>query len=418
MFLAKQKFDRPTVTDVYSKAQEELGRIFPAGSIESGARIGVTAGSRGIANIDRITRGAVDFLKSQGANPFIIPAMGSHGGASAEGQTTLIAHYGITEESMGCPIRAEMGTRVIGKTETGMDVYLAEMAMDSDGVLLINRIKPHTDFKGAIESGLSKIASIGLGKLEGATSYHSRIWELGLEKAFCDAAEKVLGSGKILGGLAILENAYHETAKLAGVPLISLMEDEKKFLKEATGLMGRLPFSECDVLICDQMGKNISGTGMDTNIIGRHIKGYAQGKAWHNGMPGIHRIFIRSLTPETDGNAFGMGLAEFCTQRFLESINQEYSQINAFTSGSTLGAHMPAPLETDKIAIETAVKTCGYRNRGYKVCHILDTLSLETIYLSEQYLEEEETISKVEVLSEPKHLQFDTEGWLQSPFEN
>ena len=182
--------------------------------------------------------------------------------------------------------------------------------------------------------------------------------------------------------------------------------------------MGKLPFSECDVLICDRIGKNISGTGMDTNIIGRNVRGFTQGQPWCDGMPGIHRIFIRSLTSETEGNAIGMGLAEFSTTRFAETINTEYSQLNSFTACSPLGVQMPAILPNDRLGIQMAIRTCGYRDRGFKVCFIRDTLSLESIYLSEQFLQEEETMALVEPLADPEPLTFDTDGWLQSPFAN
>jgi hypothetical protein len=419
LFLAHQKFDRPVVADIPATVHEELGRVFLADAIKKGARIGVTVGSRGISNIATITLAAVDFLKSREANPFIIPAMGSHGGATAEGQTRLLAHYGVTEESMGCPVRAEMETETIGKTPKGMDVYVAKVALDSDGILLLNRIKPHTDYKGPIESGLTKISAIGLGKLDGATSYHSRIYDLGLGGAVRDAAEKIFGAGDIiLGGLGIIENAYHETAKLTAMPAATLFKEEEKLLKEAFRLMGKLPFSECDVLLCDRIGKNISGTGMDTNIIGRNVRGFTQGKPWFDGMPAIHRIFVRSLTAETEGNAIGMGLAEFCTTRFVDSINYEYSQLNSFTACSPLGVQTPAALPNDRLGIQMAIRTCGYRDRGYTLCFIRDTLALENIYLSEHFLEEEETMALVEAQTDPEPLTFDAEGWLQSPFED
>lgn len=416
MFLGRQKFERPRVDDIPATVQSELSRIFPQGSIKKDARIGVTVGSRGIENIAEITRAAVDFFHSCSAKPFIVPAMGSHGGATDEGQRALIAHYGITEESMGCPIRAEMPTRCIGRTAKDMEVYVAETALDSDGILLLNRIKPHTDYKGPIESGLTKICGIGLGKLEGATSYHSRVFDLGLGNAIRDAAEKIVENGTIVGGLAVIENAYHETAILKALPAATLFEDEEKLLKDAFRLMGKFPFALCDVLILDRIGKNISGTGMDTNIVGRNIRGFRQGSPWVEGMPGIHRIFLRSLAKESNGNATGMGLAEFCTSRFMDSVNHEYTQLNAYTACSPLGAKSPIPLPNDRVAIQTAIKTCGYRADGFKLCYAKDTLALEEIYLSEAYLDEGETMGNVEMVSEPAELEFDAEGFLVPPF--
>jgi hypothetical protein len=416
LFPVRQRFPRPRVGDIRAAVHAELGRIFPPGAFRPGARLGVTVGSRGISNLAAIARAAVDFLKSRDARPFIIPAMGSHGGATAEGQRSLIAHYGVTEESMGCPIRAEMKTRSLGIAPAGVSAYIAETAWDSDGVLLMNRVKPHTDYKGPIESGLTKICGIGLGKLEGASEYHSRLFDLGLGNAIRAAAERIVESGKVIGGLAILENAYHETARLAAVPAASLFEDEAKLLEEARGLMGRLPFSEFDLLVCDQMGKNISGAGLDTNIIGRSVYGYVQGTPWIEGMPAIHRIFVRTLSPESDGNGVGMGLFEFATPRFINAVRHDVTQLNAFTACSPLGAKPPIILENDRAVLTAALKTCRPRAEGPLVAHIRDTLSLEDVYLAEAFLPQARRRPDLEILGEPKLPDFDGEGWLRSPF--
>ncbi len=411
----RQLFPRPQVEDVDATVRAELGRILEGEDL-SGKRIGITVGSRGIVNIATLARAAVQFLSSRGAEPFIIPSMGSHGGASSEGQRALIAHYGVTEDSMGCPIRAEMPTISIGETDAGMEVFVAQTAMESDGILLMNRIKPHTDYKGPIESGLTKIAAIGLGKLQGATSYHNRVFDLGLGNALRSATAKILESGKIIGGLGILENAYHETAKLVGVRAETLFEEEEELLTEARGLMGRLPFLELDVLLCDRMGKNISGAGLDTNIIGRSVRGYAQGEAWIEGQPGIQRIFVRSLSEESDGNAVGMGLFEFSTPRFMDQVNLDYTRLNAFTACSPLGARPPITLPTDREAIQTAIRTCLKRPDGPRMTYVKDTLALERVLVSECFLEEARSRDDLEVLGDPEELAFDAEGWLRPPF--
>ncbi len=416
VFLARQRFQRPRVEDLEAAVKGELARIFPAGLIRPGARIGITVGSRGIANIAGIARAAVDFFKSREARPFIIPAMGSHGGATAEGQRALIAHYGVTEEAMGCPVRGEMKTRSLGRTSRGIEAFIAETALDSDGVLLMNRVKPHTDYKGPIESGLTKICGIGLGKLEGASEYHSHLHDLGLGAAIRSAVEKILETRKILGGLAILENAYHETARIAGVPAGRLFEEEERLLKEAYQLMGRLPFQEFDLLVCDQMGKNISGAGLDTNIIGRCVYGFIQGKPWIEGMPSIARIFVRTLTEESDGNAVGMGLFEFATPRFMAKVNHQITQLNAFTACSPLGAKPPIVLPNDREAIAVALKTSKRRPGGPLLAYIRDTLSLEEVFLSEAFLSEARRRQDLTVMGEPRPLEFDREGWLVSPF--
>src|SRR5436309_4674526 len=259
MFLLRQRFARPRVTDAASAVKTELAKLFPTGSLRPGAEIGVTVGSRGITGIAAIARAAVDYLKGREARPFVIPAMGSHGGAVAEGQRSLIAHYGVTEESMGVPIRDSMKTRSLGKTREGVEVFLAEAAWSSDGILLLNRVKPHTDYKGPIESGLSKICAIGLGKYEGAQEYHSHIFDIGLGAAIQSAARHILSTGKVVGGLAVLENAYHETAKIEACPLggskggaEDFFAHEGRLLEEARKLMGRLPLLELDVLLCDR----------------------------------------------------------------------------------------------------------------------------------------------------------------------
>ncbi|MBI4584094.1 MAG: [Fe-S]-binding protein [Planctomycetes bacterium] len=416
VFLARQRFQRPRVDNLEAAVKGELARIFPAGSLQPGARIGITVGSRGIANIAALARAAVDFFKSREARPFIIPAMGSHGGATAEGQRALIAHYGVTEEAMGCPVRAEMKTRSLGRTARGVEAFLAETALEADGVLLMNRVKPHTDYKGPIESGLTKICGIGLGKLEGASEYHSHLHDLGLGVAIRSAVEKILETGKILGGLAILENAYHETARIAGVPAARMLEEEERLLKEAYQLMGRLPFQEFDLLVCDQMGKNISGAGLDTNIIGRCVYGFVQGKPWIEGMPSIARIFVRTLTDESDGNAVGMGLFEFATPRFMAKVNHQVTQLNAFTACSPLGAKPPIVLPNDREAIAVALKTSKRRPDGPRLAYIRDTLSLEEVYLSEAFLSEAGQRRDLKVMGDPRPLEFDAEGWLVSPF--
>jgi hypothetical protein len=416
MFLLRQRFPRPTVIDLAAAVKTELAKLFPPGSLRPGAEIGVTVGSRGITGIASIARAAVDYLKSRDARPFIIPAMGSHGGAVAEGQRSLIAHYGVTEESMGAPIRDLMQTRSLGKTPEGVEVYIAEVAWSSDGVLLLNRVKPHTDYKGPIESGLSKICAIGLGKYEGAQEYHSHIFDIGLGAAIQSAARRILSTGKVLGGLAVLENAYHETAKIEAVDTKHFFEQEGRLLEESRKLMGRLPLLELDVLLCDRMGKNISGAGLDTNIIGRGVYGYLQGVPWQAGMPAIYRIVVRDLSDESDGNAVGMGLVEFATERFLKKVNHAVSALNAITACSPVNARPPVILKNDLEALQTALRTCPRRPAGPLMAYIRDTLELERVYLSEACLPLVEKKENIEVLSKPAPLKLDSDGNIVSPF--
>ncbi len=416
MFLVRQKFPRPRVRDVRRAVAAELDKVFPPGSIRAGAEIGVTVGSRGITNIVEITRAALDYLKGRDAKPFIIPAMGSHGGGEGEAQRALIAHYGVTEKSMDVPIRHQMATRRLGKTPEGVEVYLAEAAWNSDGILLMNRVKPHTDFKGTIESGLTKICAIGLGKYDGAQEYHSHIFDIGLGRAIVSVTKKVLETGKVLGGLAILENGYHETARLAGVTTDGFFEQEEKLLVEAKALMPALPLKELDVLLCDRMGKNISGAGLDTNITGRNVYGYTQGVPWCEGMTGIYRIVVCDLSEESDGNAVGMGSVDFATRKFADKIDHKVTTINAVTACCPHNARTPVIQPTDRDALSMALRSVQRRPEGPLVAYIRDTLELERIYLSTGCRPLIEESDSIEVVSEPVPLRFDGEGNLVSPF--
>ena len=416
MFAVRQAFPRPRVEDLSAAVRRELDRVVPEGGLRPGAEIGVTVGSRGITAIDEITREAVSFLRSRGAAPFIIPAMGSHGGAAAEAQAHLIEHYGVTEEKVGAPIRAAMETRSLGRSPEGVEVFIAETAWNSDGILLMNRVKPHTDFKGPIESGLTKIGAIGLGKLEGAQEYHGHIFGIGLGAAIHSATARIIEAGKIIGGLAIFENAYHETARLAGVPLDGFFETEEELLKDAFALMGKLPLDEIDVLFVDRIGKNISGAGMDTNIIGRGSYGYVAGEPWFEGLPSITRIVLSDISDESDGNGVGMGMAEYCTRRFHDKVNHSITALNATTANAPMGARTPIVLENDREALLAGVNTSQRRPEGPRVVHIRDTLALEHVYLSEACLPLVDGREGIEILGEPRDLEFDADGYVVSPF--
>ena len=410
----RQSFPRPVEADPPAAVHRELARILP--DVRPGAEIGVTVGSRGITSIDRITRAAVDYLKERGACPFIVPAMGSHGGAAAEAQEHLIAHYGVTEASMGCPIRSAMETRSLGASDQGVDVRIAEAAWNSDGILLVNRIKPHTDYKGAIESGLTKICAIGLGKYDGAREIHRHLFTVGLGEAIRSVTEAIVASGKIVGGLGILENAYHETAKVAGVAVERFFDAEMDLLGEARRLMGKLPLDEIDVLFCDRLGKNISGAGLDTNIIGRSVYGYVHGVPWCEGMPSILRIVVSDLARESDGNGVGMGHVEYVTKRFFEKVNHEITALNAMTACAPMGARTPVVLENDREALTAGIRTSRIRPEGSRVVYIRDTLELESVLVSEACLPVLEGRDDIEIESEPAELEFDGDGYVMSPF--
>ena len=317
---------------------------------------------------------------------------------------------------MGCPVRAAMETRRLGRTASGVEVRMAEVAWDSDGVLLVNRVKPHTDYKGPLESGLAKICAIGLGKYDGAREIHRHLFTLGLGPAIREVAETLVGTGRVLGGLAILENAYHETARVVGVPAGSLFATEEKLLVEARRLMGRLPLDEIDVLLCDRLGKNISGTGLDSNIVGRSIYGYTPGQPWCDGMPRIVRIAVMDLSDESDGNAVGMGLVDFVPERFVRRVDHAVTRLNSLTSCSPAGAKTPVVLPDDREAILAAIRTSPLRPEGPRVAYVRDTLELEHVLVSEACRPLVEGRDGVEVVSGPAPLRFDEGGRLLSPF--
>ncbi len=412
----RQSFPRPRVDDPAGAARDELESLLPPGSLAPGAEIGVTVGSRGINGIAGIARTVVDLLKDRGARPFIIPAMGSHGGATAEGQRDLIAHYGVTEAAMGCPIRAEMATRSVGRTPSGIDARLAEVAWRSDGILLLNRIKPHTDYRGPLESGLAKMCAIGLGKYDGARSIHRHLLTLGLGAAIREVAGALVATSRIVGGLGILENAYHETARIVGVPVAGLFDTEEGLLMDARGLMGRLPLDEIDILVCDRLGKNVSGTGLDTNVTGRSVYGYLPGTAWSEGMPRILRIVVMDVSDESDGNAVGMGQVDLVPERFARRVDRRVTQLNALTSCAPTAARMPVVLPDDREAILTAIRTSPLRPEGPRIVYVRDTLELEDVLVSAACRPLVDGREGVEIVSSPASLRFGDDGRLLSPF--
>jgi hypothetical protein len=309
-----------------------------------------------------------------------------------------------------------METRSLGRTGDGVEIRMAEVAWQSDGVLLVNRVKPHTDFKGPLESGLAKICAIGLGKLDGAREIHRHLFTVGLGRAIRGVAEAIVATGKVLGGLAILENAYHETAKLAGVPASGLFGAEERLLDEARRLMGRLPLDEIDVLVCDRLGKNISGAGLDTNITGRSVYGYQPGIPWHEGMPSITRIVVMDVSDESDGNAVGMGLVDYVPERFLSRVDGRVTSLNAMTSCSPAGAKTPISLPDDREALLAALRTSRIRPEGPRVVYVRDTLELENVLVSEACRPLLEGRPGLQLAPEPEPLDFDGRGRLRSPF--
>src|SRR5919106_3596669 len=382
MVRVRQTFSRPRVPDVPRAVAEALARAnLP---VKRGDTVAVCAGSRGIANINVIVAATVRHLRDLGARPFVFPAMGSHGGGTAEGQRSVLEHYGITEATMGCPIRATMDVVQVGEA-LGLPVWLDCHAAEADWIGLVNRVKPHTDFKGSIESGLFKMMTIGLGKWKGAVQYHRANVTHGYETVITAVGLEMLARARIGFGVGIVENGYDETALIEAFNAQDLEAGERRLLKSAREWMARLPFGRIDVLIVEQMGKNISGSGMDTNVIGRPSNPHEPFPA----DPKILWIVALDLTEESYGNATGIGNADFTTRRLVDKIDMKPTLINAITACAPGAAKIPPTYDTDREAIETALSCIGLTPpERARVIRIKNTLMLGEIEVSEAFAPE------------------------------
>jgi hypothetical protein len=389
---------------VRAELQPLLSRLVP------NDRVGITAGSRGIANLPAILRACGEALREVGADPFILPAMGSHGGATADGQRDVLAGYGIIRETIGMPVISSMDVQQIGCID-GMPVFMSLTALESDHILLVNRVKPHTDFRGPIESGLAKICAIGLGKQRGAQIIHSYGTHGLVDLMPTTARYMIEKTGKIIGGLAILENALDQTASIQFVEPGDVGGDgETALQRESKALMAALPFAALDVLIVDEMGKNVSGTGMDTNIIGRmFVPGVAE-----EPTPRITTIVVLDLTEQSHGNAIGIGLADFTTERVIAGIDWQATYMNGYTAGLSglLRNRLPTVLPNDRAAIATAIRMCGQPDTAkVRLARIKNTLTAPSVEFSSSLLAEAAT-AKIEVTRGQAPMQFDAAGRL------
>ncbi len=406
MFRVKQVFPRPKIEkeEIPGLIENLLSQEKFASRVKPGMRIAITAGSRGVANVALTTRCIADFVKSRGALPFVVPAMGSHGGATAEGQKALLAGYGVTEEYVGCPVLSSMEVKKIGVNEEGGDVYIDKNAAEADGIILGCRIKPHTAFRGPYESGMMKMMAIGLGKQYGAEVCH--------EAGFKNMAKNVPLFGKciiqnapILFAVPTIENAFDETCRILAVAAEDIEEQEPGLLKEAFSYMPRILVDSCDVLIVDQIGKNFSGDGMDPNITGTFCTPYASG--------GIdsQRVAVLDLSPETHGNGLGIGLASATTKRVYDQLDLAAMYPNAITCTVLTGVRIPLVMESDKETIQVCIKSCNeIDKKNPRVVRIPNSLHLEHIMLSEAYLDEIRGNPNLMIESEPEYLPFDENG--------
>ncbi len=412
MVTLRQSFPPSARFDIRATVQNQLAQKLGS-RINSGARIAVAVGSRGISNLALIVSVAVNWLKERGALPFIIPAMGSHGGATPEGQAGILSGYGINEETMGVPVRASLEVTHLGNTDDGTDVYCSAEALSADGILVINRVKPHTDFSGKIGSGLLKIITIGLGKRMGAGTCHAAFAQLGHEKVIRKVSGLSLRRAPILGGIAILEDQAHATADVVVLRNEEMAAEEEKLFARSKDLMPKLPFEDIDFLIVDRMGKNISGGGMDPNIIGRSVYGYSSLGPSLVSMSSvkIKRIFVRDLTEESHGNAIGVGLADLTTARLVRAMNPQITYVNALTGLAPLMAKIPMYFETDSEAITCGLASLGIPDtRAARVVRIADTLSLELLQVAETYTDLLAGREDVTALDKPQEMKFDAES--------
>lgn len=414
MFHAEQTFpDRHIDREDIEKAIfDEISRSQMGERILPGKQIAITAGSRGIRNVDEITRSVVAYVRSRGAVPFIVPAMGSHGGATAEGQREMLAGYGITEEKMGCEIRSSMETVLLGYSELGKPVYMDKNAYESDGVILSCRLKPHNAFRGPVESGPCKMMTVGLGKQKGAEQVHSDGMDI-IARNIPTMAKVTLSTGKILFAIPCLENAYDQTMMFEAIPAEKILEREPELLKIAFQNMPSILVGSGDVLIVDKIGKNFSGTGVDPNITGTFSTPYASG-----GVQVQRTCFLR-LSDESHGNSLGVGLASAITRRIFDIIDADAMYTNCMTSTVIKSAMVPCVLSTDKEAIQFCIRTCNRIDRDNpKVIRIKNSLHIGQVMLSGAYYEDvlAGKYQGLKALDAPQDMIFDQEDTLTTPW--
>ncbi len=402
------------VEDVAGEVERQLASLALAHRVRPGQTVAITAGSRGIANLALILRAAVDHFRRLGAKPILVPAMGSHGGGTAEGQRELLDGYGVNEAFCGCPVRSSMETVIVCQAAEGFPVHFDREAFQADHVVVCGRVKPHTNFAGEIESGLMKMLLIGLGKHNGAVIYHRAIKDYSFDQIVHSVAHEVLTRCPILAGLAVVENGYDETACIEAIRPEEFESREKALLLLARRWMPKLPFDQSDLLLIDQIGKDISGTGMDTNIVGRKFGIHEAGESEY---PKIRYIAIRGLTSATHGNATGLGLAEFCLSRVLRQRNDEITRINSLTGGHGIAAMTPLDYATDRQLLDAALTTIGLTApQDAKCMWIRDTLHVAELECSAAYWSAAQDRPDVEILRTPRPLPFDPEGNLPDSF--
>jgi hypothetical protein len=404
LLLVRQHFPDRSIQDIPAEVRRQLSSAAFGSRLKPGSRVAIGVGSRGIANISTIVRSVIDFWKAQGVEPFLFPAMGSHGAATAAGQADVLAHYGIHEATMGCPVVSQLDVVSLGSTEEGIEAFMDRAAYESDGVMLIGRVKWHTDFAGKIESGLFKMMAIGLGKFAGAQRYHTYAYNIGLERVIRNVGRQVLKSGKILGGLAILEDANHNTAQLAAVPVDQMEDREEELLALTKSWMGRIP-CPLDILMIDEIGKNFSGAGMDTKVVNRSVHG--EYNPWDT-APKFARVYIRGISEHSYGNGVGLGMADMVHDGLLEQIDWTPTRINSLTASTPAAIRTPIHFGTDRACLETLAPTVGKLNMSeLTIGWIRNSLDLRHIGLTENLRPYVETNPNLEIIGGPMDWPFD-----------
>lgn len=408
LFWLRQRFDGPVVADPAARTTEALATLALDGRVRAGQSVAVGVGSRGIANLSSIVRATVDHLKGLGLEPFIVPAMGSHGGGDVPGQTAVLDGYGVTEAAMGCPVRAQMETIELGTTPLGFPIHFDRLAAGADHVVIVNRIKPHTMFTGDVESGLAKMLLIGLGKQPGAETYHRAILDHEWPTIVSTVAPAILGKVSVLAGVAIVENADDETARIEAIAGERITADEPALLTQAKELMPRLPFPDLDILLIDEIGKNISGGGFDPNVVGRKDSLHEPDREQH---ARVRAIVVRGLTEATHGNALGIGFAELCRSRVVEQMDREKTWLNAVTASDLPAAMIPIHHDTDRALLDAAETRTGLRGLPHaRLCWIRNTLDLGVVACSTAFLDEARDRDDLTVLTAPTPMPFDEAG--------
>jgi hypothetical protein len=406
MRLIRQRYDLPPEVDVSAEVERQWIGITDEIYLAEGSVVAVAVGSRGISNLAAIVRGVVTKLKEAGAEPFITPAMGSHGGATDGGQIEVLKHRGITEDSVGAPIKATMEVINLGEVD-GVPLFIDRLAYDADGIVLINRIKPHTEFSGPTESGLIKMLGIGLGNHIGAEHYHRAAMTHGFYKIISTIGSALLNRLNILFGVALVENQEHRTAMLRMVPARQIVPIESQLLEKAREYMPKIPVNEIDLLIIDEMGKDISGAGIDPKVVGRAICSWADTEPW----PKISRIFVRDLTEATEGHAAGLGMVDFTTERLVEKIDMQTTAVNALASCCPEEGKIPMNFPSDRQAIAAALMTIRpHTPEDLRIVHIKNTLELSSLSVSEGCLQGLAKNRKIDIGAESFVMKFDQAG--------